>query len=63
MAVTSGVAGAITITSRGQSCTAAPTTATCTSGTATCSGTVTLTSTLGGAPGNAVIVYSLKPRP
>ncbi len=63
MAVTSGVAGAITITSRGQSCTAAPTTATCTSGTATCSGTVTLTSTLGGAPGNAVIVYSLKPTP
>jgi hypothetical protein len=58
MAVSGGTAGAITITARGGACTTAPTTATCTSGTATCTGTVTLTSVLGGSPGNAVMQYS-----
>ncbi len=49
-----------TVTSRGQACTAAPTTATLTSGTATCSGTAAITTTLGGAPGNALDLQSLQ---
>jgi hypothetical protein len=63
MAVSSGVPGAITINTRGTGCTAAATTATCTSGTATCSGTVTLASVLGGAAGNARMLNALTWRP
>lgn len=47
--------GATCVPVRGQSCTAAATTATCSAGTVTsASGTATLTSVLGGATGNAV---------
>ena len=46
MNVNGGTVGAIAALMPGTGCTAAPTSATCASGTATCSGTVTLTSTL-----------------
>ncbi|MGP8253609.1 MAG: hypothetical protein ACLQHF_16390 [Terracidiphilus sp.] len=52
----------LTITSRGQAATAAPTSATLGSGTATCSGTATISTTLGGAPGNAVLVEAVTGR-
>jgi hypothetical protein len=61
MAVSSNVPGAITFTNTGQSCTSLPTTATCTSGTATCSGTMTFTGgALRGAQGNALMVTTSK---
>jgi hypothetical protein len=46
MAVNNNAAGAITVTNGGSGCTVDPISATCTSGTASCSGTVALTSTL-----------------
>jgi hypothetical protein len=49
---------ALVITSKGQAATAAPTSATAGSGTATCSGTATIVTVLGGAPGNAAYQYS-----
>jgi len=51
------IAGATwVVTARGQSATAAPTSATCSAGTVTsASGTATLTTTLGGTPGNAAL--------
>lgn len=55
--------GSITITSRGQSATAAPTSATCTAGTvASASGSASFTSVLGGAPGNAILQKSFMGR-
>jgi len=59
------IAGATwVITSRGQGATAAPTSATCSAGTVTsASGTATLTTTLGGAPGNAVLQRAFVVRP
>jgi hypothetical protein len=53
---------ALTITSRGQGATAAPTTATLGNGTATCSGTATIATVLGGAPGNAILLYDFQRR-
>jgi hypothetical protein len=61
IAVASNVPGAITITSRGVGATAAPTTAVVTSGTATCFGTIMITSTLGGSAGNALRLVSVGP--
>lgn len=60
LAVSGGTAGAITINSPGTTCLSAPTTATCTSGTASCSGTVTLTSTLKnvGSVWNSLVIRS-----
>jgi len=50
---------ALTITARGGGASAAPTTATLGSGTATCSGTATISTVLGGSPGNALLMYGL----
>ena len=66
MAITSGTPGAITMTTYGQGCTAAPTTATCTNvtenpGTATCTGTVTITSTE--ATGSGSMTGTIDPIP
>ena len=63
MAVSGGTAGTITMTNTGQACASAATTASCASGTASCSGTVTLTSALGGAQGNAIYLITLADRP
>ena len=60
IAVSSGTPGAITITARGQGATAAPTTAVVSTGSATCSGTITITSVLGGAYGNWVTLNALE---
>ena len=64
IAVASGTPGAITITNRGQSATAAPTSVaqvnSCTGGAAWTSGAITITSTLGGAPGNMIFVANSK---
>jgi len=62
---TNTIAGgtALTITAHGQAATAAPTSATLGNGTATCSGTATIATVLGGAPGNAVILNTLTWRP
>lgn len=51
------------VTNTGYGATAAPTTATVSSGTATCSGTATLVSVLGPAQGNAVLVQTLTTTP
>ena len=63
IAVSSGTPGAITITARGSGATAAPTSVaqvnTCTGGAAWTSGAITITSTLGGSPGNALIMYGM----
>jgi hypothetical protein len=48
------------VTNTGYGATAAPTTATVASGTATCSGTATLVTVLGGAQGNAMLLETLK---
>lgn len=55
---TNTIAGgtALVITARGQSATAAPTSATLGSGTATCSGGATIATVLGGVPGNALLL-------
>jgi hypothetical protein len=55
------IAGATwVVTSRGQGATAAPTSATCSAGTvSSASGTATLTTTLGGTPGNAALLLAL----
>jgi hypothetical protein len=50
---------ALTITARGGGASAAPTSATLGSGTATCSGTATISTVLGGSPGNALLMYGL----
>jgi len=60
IAIASGVAGAITVTAPGYGFTAAPTTAAAVSGTATCSSTITFTSTLGGAQGAAIRLNLLR---
>jgi hypothetical protein len=53
---------AITVTSRG-SATASPSTATFSSGTATCSGTPTVSVVTGGSPGNALLQLGLVTSP
>ncbi len=50
---------ALTMTARGGGATAAPTSATLGNGTATCSGTATISTVLGGSPGNALLLYGL----
>jgi hypothetical protein len=52
-------ATALTMTARGGGATAAPTSATLGSGTATCSGTATISTVLGGSAGNALLLYGL----
>ena len=54
------VGATFVVTNTGYGATAAPTTATVSSGTATCSGTATLVTVLGGAQGNAVMIRSMK---
>jgi len=58
---TNTIAGgtALVITARGNSATAAPTSATAGNGTATCSGTATIATVLGGSPGNAMVMYGM----
>lgn len=61
---TNTIAGgtALTITNTGSGFTAASTTATLGNGTATCSGTATITTVLGGAQGNGIVQLSLAVR-
>ena len=60
--VTSGswTGATFAVTNTGYGATAAPTSATLASGTATCSGTPTLVTVLGGAQGNAVQLQTVK---
>jgi len=62
---TNTIAGgtALAVTNTGQGATAAPTTATLGSGTATCSGTATIATVLGGAQGNAMLMNALVMHP